>query len=87
MFIQTLHSSQPDGRKRDFGNFFSGFAKSQRVLRSSLILNKCNLYFKIVKYCVLSEVCMIKIAPHSTVSPQMGCIKSIKGWFTRPQIC
>ena len=30
---------------------------------------------------------MIKTAPHNTVSPQMECIKSIKGWFTRPQIC
>ena len=26
---------------------------------------------KIVKYCILSEVCMIKTAPHGTVSPQM----------------
>ena len=24
---------------------------------------------------------------NSTVSPQMCCIKSIKGWFTHPQIC
>ena len=30
---------------------------------------------------------MIKTAPQSTVSPQMRCIKSIKGRFTRPQIC
>ena len=29
---------------------------------------------------------MIKTAPHGTVSPQM-CIKSVKGWFTRPQTC
>ena len=87
MFIQTLHSSQPAGRIGSFGNFFSGFAKSPRVLRSSWILNECNLYCKIVKYCILSEVCMIKTAPHSTVSPQMWCIKSIKGWFTHPQIC
>ena len=70
----------------DFGNF-SGFAKSPRVLRSSWILNECNLYCKIVNYCTLSEVCMIKTASHSIVSPQMWCIKSIKGWFTRPQIC
>ena len=41
---------------------------------------------KIVKYCNLSEVCMIKTAPESTVSPQMWCIKSIKGWFTRPRL-
>ena len=42
-----------------------------RVLPSSLILNECNLYCKIVKYCFLSKVCMIKTVPHSTVSPQM----------------
>ena len=34
---------------------------------------------------LVSEVCMIKRAPHSTVSPQMWCIKSMIGWFTRPQ--
>ena len=39
--------------------------------------NECNLYCKIVKYCILSEVCMIKTASHSTVSPHMWCIKSI----------
>ena len=44
---------------------------------SSWILTECNLSWKIVKYCILSEVCMI----NSTVSPQMWCIKSIKGWF------
>ena len=33
----------------DFGNFFNGFAKSLRVIRSSWILNECNLYCKIVK--------------------------------------
>ena len=88
VFIQTLHSLQLAGRYiGDFGNFFSGFAKSPRVLRSSWILNECNLYFKIVKYCILSEVCMIKTGPHSNVLPQMWCIKSIKGWLTRPQIC
>ena len=57
------------------------------IFRSSWILNECNLYCKIVKYCILSEVCMIKTAPHGTISPQMWCIKSIKGWFTRPQTC
>ena len=88
MFIQTRHSLQPVGRYiGDLGIFFNGFAKSPRVLRSSWILIEYNLYFKIMKYCILSEVCMIKTAPHSTVSPQMWCIKSIKGWFTRPQIC
>ena len=89
IFIQTLHSSQPAGRIGDLGNmiYFSGFAKSPRAFRSSWILNECNFYFKIVRYYSLSEVCMIKTAPHSTVSPQMWCIKSIKGWFTHPQIC
>ena len=72
---------------RWFWQFFNGLAKSQRVLRSSWILNECNLYCKIVKYCILSEVCMIKTVPHSTVSPQMWCINGIKGWFTRTQIC
>ena len=78
---------EPASRIGDFGNCLNGFAKSLRVLRSSWILNelKCNLYCKIVKYCILYEVCMIKIAPHGTVSPQMWCIESIKGWFTRPQ--
>ena len=37
--------------------------------------------------CDLSEVCMIKTAPHATVSPQMWCIKSIKGWFTLARFC
>ena len=50
---------------------------------SSWILTKCNLSWKIVKCRILSEVCMI----NSIVSPQMWCIKSIKGWFTHPQIC
>ena len=95
MFIQTLSSHckfgasqkwEPAGPIGDFGNF-NGFAKSSRVLRSSWILNECNLYCKIVNYCTLSEVCMMKTASHSTVSPQMWCIKSTKGWFTRPQIC
>ena len=69
--IPTLHSLQLAGRYiGDFGNFLSGFAKSPRVPRSSWILNECNLYFKTVKYCILSEICMIKTTPHSTVSPQ-----------------
>ena len=50
-------------------------------------LNECNLSWKIVNYCILYKVCMIKAAPHSTLSPQMWCIKSIKGWFARTQIC
>ena len=75
MFIQTLHSLQLAGRYiGDFGNFFSGFAKSPRVLRSFWILNECNLYCKIVKYsnCILPEACMVKTAPHSILS-QLRC--------------
>ena len=34
-------------------------------------LNECNLSWKIVNYCILYEVCMIKTAPHRTLSPQM----------------
>ena len=76
MFIQTKATARAtkvrtDGRIGDFGNFFNGLAKSPRVLPSSLILNEYNLYRKIVKYRFLSKVCMIKIVPHSTVSPQM----------------
>ena len=83
-----LATSWPLYTVGDFGNFLSGFAKSPRVNQSSWILNECNLYFKIVKYCILSEVCMMKTAPHSTVfTSDVMCIKSIKGWFTRHQIC
>ena len=57
------------------------------MLWSSWILNECNLYSKIVNHCIVPEICIIKTAPHSTVSPQMWCIKSIKGWFTYPHIC
>ena len=42
---------------------------------SSWILTECNLSWKIVKYCSLSEVCMI----NCTVSPQIWRIKSING--------
>ena len=77
---------EPAGRIGDFGNFLNGFAKSPRVLRWSRILNECNFSWKIVKYCILYEVCLIKTAPHSTLSPQMWCIKKIKDWFARTQI-
>ena len=75
-FFQTFSTTRttkewPDGRIGDFGNFLNGLAKSPRVLPSSLILNECNLYCKIVKYCFLSKVCMIKTVPNITVSPQM----------------
>ena len=83
----ALQKWEPDGRIGDFGNFFNGFSKSPPVVRSSWILNECHLCCKIVKYCILSEVCLIKTVPHSTVSSQMWCINGIKGWFTRTQIC
>ena len=61
--------------------------KSPCLLRWSWILNEFNLSWKIMKYCILYEVCMIKTAPHSTLSPQMWCIKkNIKDWFARTQI-
>ena len=59
MFIQTL-----DHISRCGGNFFNGLAKSPRMFRSSWILNEYNLYCKIVKYCILSQFCMIKTVPH-----------------------
>ena len=52
--------------------------KSPLVLRWSWILNQYNLSWKIVKYCILYEVCMMKTATHSTLSPQMWCIKKNK---------
>ena len=78
---------EPAGRIGDFGNFLNAFAKSPRVLRLLLNIEWVHLSWKIVKYCILSEVCMIKTAPHITVSPQMWCIKSVKCWFTRTQSC
>ena len=65
-----------------FWKYLNGFARSPRF-GSSWKLTKCNLSWKIVKYRILSEVCMI----NSTVSPQICCIKSIKCWFTHHQIC
>ena len=53
---------EPAGRIGDFGN----------------LLNECNFSWKIVKYCILYEACMIKTAPHSTLSPQTWCIKKYK---------
>ena len=60
----ALQKWEPAGRIGDFGHFFNGLAKSPRELRSSWILNECNLSCKIVKYsknnCILSEACMVK---------------------------
>ena len=69
---------EPAGCIGDFGNFLNGFAKSPRLLRWSRILNEYNLSWKIVKYYILHQVCMLKTAPHSTLSPQTWCIKKYK---------
>ena len=69
---------------RWFWIFFSGFANSKRVVRSSWIFNVCNLYFKIVKYCILSEVCMINTAPRSN-SPHVMYKKYKRLVYTPPQ--
>ena len=58
--------SEPAGHIGDFGNFLNGFIKSPSVVRWSWILNECNLCWKIVQNCILSEVCMMKTPPHST---------------------
>ena len=52
--------------------------------RQQLALREWEPVGQIVNYYILSEVCMIKTAPHSTVSPRTWCIKSMKGWFTPP---
>ena len=72
---------EPAGRIGDFENFLNGFAKSPRLI--VLNIDWVQFVLKIVKYCILCEVCMI----NSTVSPQMWCIKRVKGWFTHPRIC
>ena len=70
MFLQTFDhilrcKSENRWPYKWFWNFFfNGLAKSPRMLRSSRILNEFNMYYKIVKYCILSEVCMIKTVPH-----------------------
>ena len=78
---------EPAGPVGDFENFFNDLAKSPRVVLSPWILNEWNFYCKIVKYCILSKVCMIKTAPQSTVSPQMWCKKVLKvGFYTPPNL-
>ena len=69
---------EPASRISDFGNFFNGFAKSPRVFRSSWILNECDCIAKLWNTAYCTEVCMIKTAPHGTISPQMWCIKKYK---------
>lgn len=88
MFVQTFATARTAKVRTGwpymwFWKFFYRF--SPRVLRSSWILNKCNFCCKIVKYCILSEVYMIKTVPHDTLSPQMWCTNGIKGWFTHNQ--
>ena len=73
---------EPAGRIGDFGNFLNGFAKSPQLIVLNIDWVQY-LSWKIVKYCILCEICMI----NSTVSPQMWCIKSIKDWLTHRQIC
>ena len=99
MFIQTLSSHckfgasqkwEPAGRIRDFGIFFfNGFAKSPR-LPASIVLNIKLVQFVLQNCELLPSVRVLydkNSTSYSTVSPQMWCIKSIKGWFTHPQIC
>ena len=78
---------EPAGRIGDFEILFNDFAKAHACFYRPEYLNEWNLCCKILKYCILSEVCMINSAPQSTVWPQMWCIRSIKGCFTCPQIC
>ena len=80
---------EPAGRIVDFGIFWTVLLKAHVCFArfwKKKRLNECNLSWKIVKHYILSEVCMIKTAPHITVSPQMWCIRSMKCWFRRTQI-
>ena len=56
---------------KTFYNVVSSMICRAKKVRASIDLNifkkSLNLCFKIVKNCILSEVCMIKTAPHSTV--------------------
>ena len=81
-----VKSREPAGRIGDFGNFLNGFAKSQRLI----VLNIDWVQFVLKNSEILHSVrglYDINTAPHSTLSPQMWCIKSIKGWLTHFQIC
>ena len=78
----ACQKGQPAGRiLGDFGNFWTVSQKAHDW--SFWILNECSLSWIIVRFCIISEVCMINTAPHSTVSPQMWCIKSIKDLLAR----
>ena len=71
MFIQTLHSLQLAGRYiGDFGIFLVVSLKAHACFDRPEYRMIAIYNFKTVKYCILSEVCMIKTAPRSNVSPQ-----------------
>ena len=61
--------------------FWTVLLKAHACFVRFWILTECNLSWKIVKYRILSEVCM----RNSTVSPQMWCIKIIKGGLNTPR--
>ena len=72
---------EPAGRIGELRNFLNGFAKSPRLIVLNIdwvqfILKNCEILHSV-------QVCMINI----TVSSQMWCMKSVKGWFTHPQFC
>ena len=76
---------------RWFWKFFELF--HYKSTRASMVLNIEWMQF-VLKTCEILhflEVCMIKTAPHSALSPQMWCrkkkkTKKAKGWFPRTQI-
>ena len=84
MFIQTPQSSQPAGRIGDFEFFLAVLLIANEWFHRPELLNECNLYFKIVKYCILFEVCIINTAPHSN-SPQVMYKKYKRLVYTPPQ--
>ena len=51
------------GRIGDFGNFLNGFAQSPQLIVLNIDWVQY-LSWKIVKYCILSEVCMINSTVH-----------------------
>ena len=73
---------KPAGRIGDFGNFLNGFA----CFDGPEYWMNAILSWKIVKYCILYEVCKIKTAPRGTLCPQMWCIKKIRLVFTHPDL-
>ena len=92
MFIQTLDSSHcefgacqkwaPTGRIGDFGNILNGFRLKAHACLDRPQYRMSAVCIAKLWNCILSEVCMKQTTPHSTVSPQIWCIKRMKGWFT-----